>query len=163
MTEMSREPRTDLSSQEKRALLAELLRKKTAEAEFSDPLSCGQQALWFLYQSAPESAAYNTAFTARILSPVNVPALRRAFQALIDRHPSLRATFSMRDAEVVQTVHPYQELWFEEEAVSTLSWAELNQLVAEDYKRPFDLERGPALRVTLFTRSPEDHVLLLTI
>ena len=163
MTETSRKSSTDLSSQEKRALLAEVLRKKAAEAESFHPLSRGQQALWFLYQGAPESAAYNTAFTARILSPVNVPALRRAFQTLIDRHPSLRTTFSTRGGEVVQEVHPYQELWFEEEAVSTRSRAELNQLVEEDYKRPFDLERGPALRVTLFTRSRQDHVLLFTI
>jgi amino acid adenylation domain-containing protein len=163
MTEMSSEKTADLTSQEKRALLAEFLRKKAAEAESSHTLSRGQQALWFLYQAAPESAAYNTAFTARILSPVNVPALRRAFQALIDRHPSLRTTFSTRGGEVVQEVHPYQELWFEEEAVSTRSWAELNQRVEEDYKRPFDLERGPALRVTLFTRSRQDHVLLFTI
>ena len=33
----------------------------------------------------------------------------------------------------------------------------------QDYRRPFNLERGPAMRVTLFTRSGEDHILLLTI
>src|SRR5262249_25543650 len=129
MSEIPRERNVDLSTQEKRALLAELLRKKAAEAESSHPLSRGQQALWFLYQSAPESASYNTAFTARIPSSVNVPALRRAFQRLIDRHPSLRTTFSARDGEVVQEVHPHQELWFEEKAASTWTWAELNQRV----------------------------------
>ena len=163
MIEKSSERSSQLSSQEKRALLAELLRQKAAEADFVFPLSRGQQALWFLYQSAPESAAYNTAFTARILSRVNVPALRGALQALIDRHPSLRTTFSVRGGEVVQEIHPHQELWFEEQAASHWSWGELNQRVEQDYRRPFNLERGPAMRVTLFTRSGEDHVLLLTI
>src|SRR5262245_41725502 len=105
MTETTRENGANYSSQEKRALLAELLQRKIAEGESSHPLSRGQQALWFLYQSAPESAAYNTAFTARILSPVDIPALRRAFQTLIDRHPSLRTTFPTRGGEVVQEIH----------------------------------------------------------
>src|SRR4030095_14709388 len=107
MTESSKERWTCLSAQEKRALLAELLRKKAAEAKSSHSLSHGQQALWFLYQSAPESSSYNSACTARIVSPVNVPALRRAFQALIDRHPSLRTTFSSRDGEIASEVHQY--------------------------------------------------------
>jgi len=32
------------------------------------PLSYGQQALWFLYQMAPESVAYNIFITVRIRS-----------------------------------------------------------------------------------------------
>src|SRR5262249_44678031 len=32
-----------------------------------------------------------------------------------------------------------------------------------DYLRPFDLQNGPILRVSLYTRAPEDHVLLITV
>ena len=38
----------------------------------------------------------------------------------------------------------------------------MGRLVEESH-RPFDLERGPVLRVNLFTRSAEQHVLLLTM
>jgi Condensation domain len=34
--------------------------------------------------------------------------------------------------------------------------------VSDEAHRPFDLERGPVSRATLFTASPEDHVLLVS-
>ncbi|MEA2173452.1 MAG: hypothetical protein QOD00_1044, partial [Blastocatellia bacterium] len=53
---------------------------QSQEAVAEQPLSRGQQALWFLRQLAPDSAAYHLATSARILSEVDAPALRRAFQ-----------------------------------------------------------------------------------
>ncbi|MFP4411180.1 non-ribosomal peptide synthetase [Coleofasciculus sp.] len=154
---------THLSAQEKRLLLAQLLREKASSTKSYYPLSYGQKALWFLHQSAPKSSAYNTAFPVRIRSDVDVSALLSAFQKLIDRHPCLRTTFPMRDGEPVQEIHGYQQVCFEEIDASTWTEDELNQNVVEAYQRPFDLERGPVLRVNLFTRSQQDHVLLLTI
>ncbi|MBW4457032.1 MAG: SDR family NAD(P)-dependent oxidoreductase [Nostoc indistinguendum CM1-VF10] len=127
------------------------------------PLSHGQRALWFLYQLAPEIPAYHFAFTARILSSVDVPALRRAFQAMIARHSCLRTNFTTRGGEPVQELHAYQEVCFEETDASTWTWDELTRRVREAYQRPFDLERGSVLRVNLFTRSVNDYILLLTI
>ncbi len=40
------------------------------------PLSLGQQALWFLYQMAPESVAYNIFDTAVIRSNIDIKALQ---------------------------------------------------------------------------------------
>jgi malonyl CoA-acyl carrier protein transacylase len=128
------------------------------------PLSYGQQALWFLHQSAPDSAAYHVAFTARICSSVDVSALRRAFQALIMRHPMLRTTFAKTsEGKPVQEVHGYQEVYFEEINASSWTWEELKNKVFATYQRPFDLERGPVMRVSLFSRSEQEHVLLLTL
>ena len=87
-----------LSPAEKRALLAQLLRKKAGRSKSVYPLSYNQQGIWFLYQLAPESTVYNVTFAARIRSDLDIPALRRAFQALVDRHPSLRTTFSVAPA-----------------------------------------------------------------
>jgi len=154
---------TDLSPQEKRALLTQLLRQKTSQATSLHPLSYGQQALWFLYQSAPESAAYNFALTTRIRSSVDIPALQRTFQSLIDRHSSLRTTFKTINANPVQEVHKYQEVCFEQTDASTWTWDELNKQVVKAYQCPFDLEQGPVFRVNLFTRSAQEHILLLTI
>jgi amino acid adenylation domain-containing protein len=129
----------------------------------SYPLTHGQQGLWFLYQLAPKSAAYNIAFTTRIGSHLNIPALQRAFQALITRHPTLRTTFSQRDGEPFQQVHPYQQVCFEQIDASTWNWDELTEKAIAAYRQPFDLERGSLLRVNLFTRSAQNYVLLLTI
>jgi amino acid adenylation domain-containing protein len=129
----------------------------------SYPLTHGQQGLWFLYKLAPKSAAYNIAFTTRIGSHLNIPALQRAFQALIIRHPTLRTTFGQQDGEPFQQVHPYQQVCFEQIDASTWNWDELTEKVIAAYRQPFDLERGTLLRVNLFTRSAQDYVLLLTI
>ena len=68
----------DLSPTEKRALLAQLLRKKVSGSKSFYPLSDNQQGIWFLCQFAPESSIYNVSFAARIRSEVDVPAFRRA-------------------------------------------------------------------------------------
>ncbi len=103
-------PNTNLLTQEKRALLAQLLREKASKIKSAYPLSHGQQALWFLYQIAPLSAAYNTNFSARICSHVDVPALKRTFEELMLRHPTLRSTFTTHQGEPIQEVHGYQEV-----------------------------------------------------
>ncbi len=127
------------------------------------PLSHGQKALWFLYQLAPASAAYNMGLTLRICSTLDVPCLQNTFQALINHHPCLRTTFTTSDGELLQKVHQSWMVRFEQINASIWSGDELNKRVIEAYQRPFDLEQGPVLRVNLFTRTPRDHILLLTI
>ena len=67
----------DLSADEKRFLLAQLLRKKASGATSFYPLSDNQQGIWFLCQLAPQSTIYNVNFAARICSDVDIPSLRR--------------------------------------------------------------------------------------
>jgi amino acid adenylation domain-containing protein len=153
----------DLSPDEKRTLLAQLLRKKVSGSKSFYPLSDNQQGIWFLSQFAPESSIYNVNFAARIRSDVDIPAFRRAFQALVDRHPSLRTTIAVHSGKPVQQIHEHQPVHFEETDASTWSGDELQTRLVEETQRPFDLERGPVMRVSLFTRSAQEHILLLVI
>jgi amino acid adenylation domain-containing protein len=127
------------------------------------PLSRGQQALWFLHQLAPQSAAYHIASAVRVISEVDTGALRRAFQALVNRHPALRTTFQAIDGVPVQRIHERQDVCFEEVEAGTWSEAELDERLAEAAHAPFDLEQGPLLRVSLFRRQGGEHVLLLVV
>src|SRR5438874_13252146 len=129
---------SDLSREEKRTLLAELLRKKAKGAGGASggeatnghtstitgwsPLSHGQRALWFLYRLAPESPAYNLLYAAHIRSTLDIPALQRSVQALLQRHPILTATYTMRDGEPVQRFHGHQGLHLEEIDASSWNW-----------------------------------------
>jgi hypothetical protein len=153
----------DLSPEEKRTLLATLLRKKASESPSFQPLSYNQQGIWFLYQLAPESMVYNVNFAARIHSDIDIPALRRAFQALVDRHPALRTTFPVRSGKPVQQVHQQLSVHFVETDASAWDSEVLKTRLVEEAYRPFDLERGPVLRVNLFSRSAREHVLLLVV
>jgi amino acid adenylation domain-containing protein len=129
--------------------------------EFS--LSYGQRSMWFLNQLAPESPAYNVVFPAYVRSPVDIPALRRAFQALLDRHPILRTTLHVRAAAPVQRVHPRMQVAFE--VTEAAGWPRQQ---VEDYlyhlvHRPFDLERGPVMRVDLLQLSPSESILVFIV
>ena len=155
------QPRAE-GAPDKRALLAAMLRKQASEKFTSVPLSHGQKALWFLHQSAKDSAAYNVAFAVRIRSALDVEALRRSFQKLVDRHAMLRARFVMRGGELVQEVAGYREVAFAL-TEGERGEAALQAQVEQAYKLPFDLENGPLLRVELFRRGPNDHVLLVAV
>ena len=72
------------------------LRDVTRRSVESLPLSHNQQAMWFLHRTDPESAAYNVGVALRVRSHVDTVALRRALQALVDRHPMLRTVISGR-------------------------------------------------------------------
>jgi amino acid adenylation domain-containing protein len=153
----------NLSAAEKRAYLAQMLRRKASSAKRTEPLSYGQKALWFLHRSAPESAAYHVAFTVRIRSDIDIAALRRALQKLLNRHDALRTTFELTADEPVRQVAGYQEAQIELIDTASYSWEVLREKVIEAYQRPYVLEWGPLLRASLFSRSGQDHILLLTI
>ena len=152
-----------LTLEEKRKLLKKMAREKARKSKTEMPLSEGQNALWVLHQSAPESAAYHIGFPVRIHNQIDLPALRSAFQALINRHASLRTTFRLpkRQAEPVQVIHGYRDVEFEVIDASDWDDEKLQEEVKRAYQRPFDLERGPVLRFYLFTQAAEEHVLLL--
>jgi amino acid adenylation domain-containing protein len=127
------------------------------------PLSYGQRALWFLHQSVPESTAYNVIPALRIRARVDVAGLRGAFQQLLLRHPSLRTTYALRSDEVLQRIEPAMDVPFAIIDASAWSEEDLPRRVADAAHRRLELERGEILRVELFSRSPEDHVLLIVV
>ncbi len=154
---------SDLSAQEKRELLARLLRVKIGASEEVFPLSHGQRALWFLYQLAPQSAAYNLLYAAHLHFTLDVPALQRALQALIQRYPILTATYAMDGKEPLQRFH--RDLTLAVEVIDACAWSPeyLRQQLDREGNSPFDLEHGPLLRIKLYTRSLQSSVLCLTI
>ena len=143
---------TDLSPEAKRVLLAQLLRKKIDGSKDWSPLSQGQRALWFLYRLAPESAAYNLLYAARVRSPIDIPTLQRAVQALIQHYPILTTTYAMDGKEPIQRFHKNQALQVEIVDASTWSLEYLRNQLEEEGNRPFNLEQGPILRLKLYRR-----------
>lgn len=154
---------TDLTPEQKRARLAELLKEKARRHKTAHPASDGQRALWFIQQTAPESSAYNVAFSARICSPVEAHVLQAAFQALLNRHATLRATFRWQADVLMQETPDYAEVAFESIDASAWSADELHARVVQAYHQPFNLETGPLARWQWFQRAADEGVLLITI
>lgn len=132
------------------------------EQTVSNRLSRNQRALWFLYQMAPNSKAYNISFACDIEPPFDVARLKQAFGALIHRHPSLRTHFLTRDekprTEVLDQYIPH----IEEVQARDLSDSALDTLLSDKANQPFDLEQGPLMRVHLFARGEDRFTMLLS-
>jgi amino acid adenylation domain-containing protein len=151
-----------LSPEKKRELLSRLLMDRARRSASVHPLSYGQQSLWFVDHIAPDDAAHTIAYAGRIGGELDVAALQRAAQALVDRHPMLRTTYAERDGHPVQLVHPR---WPVRIAGGRLGAddTELDGWIRREIGRRFDLYTGPPVRFTLLQRRPDDHVLVLTI
>ena len=153
----------NLSATQKRALLAKLLRDKAQARESYVPISHNQKALWFLAQLAPESAAYNLLYSARITAEIDSTALQRAVEKIAVRYPQLTATFISRNGS--KNGEPRQKLVsngvipFEQIKATSWSLEQLQHYLIEESNRPIDIERGPMLRIMLFKRSLDDYVL----
>ncbi|TQF10664.1 amino acid adenylation domain-containing protein, partial [Myxococcus llanfairpwllgwyngyllgogerychwyrndrobwllllantysiliogogogochensis] len=132
------------------------------------PLSFAQRRLWFLDQLEPGTALYNLPAAIRLDGPVDVAALEQAFGALVRRHESLRTTFPANaHGSPVQAIAEAAELKFALVDLSAHPSAqredEAKRLSLQEAQRPFDLARGPLLRVTLLRMDERLHVLLLTM
>src|SRR5262249_31523856 len=121
-----------------------------------------QHSLWFLHKLAPESAAYNISLPVLIKTEPDLPALKRAFQSLVDRHASLRATFGVSNGEPFQRIHKRMEVCFDVEDASQWSNELLSERLNGEAYRPFELETGPLFKVRVFSRSYCESVLLIT-
>ena len=122
-------------------------------------LSYGQRAIWFLQRMDPESCVYNIARAIEIFEDIDVNALRRSLQQLVNRHPVLRTTFRESGDQVVQQITDGVEVAFTYEPAP----ADLTERLASEAQRPFDLQEGPLLRVFVFQRGPRDYLLLFVI
>jgi amino acid adenylation domain-containing protein len=131
------------------------------------PLSFAQQRLWFLDQLEGSSSTYNISQVLHLRGGLNVSALRRSFVALVERHQSFRMCFPKTgDGQVeIREVPPYDPL----ETIDLSDSAEDDRAEAvqrfskDKAMQPFDLERGPLLRVTLLVVGKQDWMLLLNI
>ncbi|PYP88918.1 MAG: non-ribosomal peptide synthetase [Candidatus Angelobacter sp. Gp1-AA117] len=138
---------------------ADTITSSSSQKQFS--LSRGQAALWFLHRLAPESAAYNVAGAARVHGPIDVEALKQAFQKLTARHSQLRAWFESGQDALVQVIEDGAALDFQQADVSGWPGEKLQQTIEEEAQKPFRLEQAPLFRVRWFADDSGQQVLLL--
>ena len=128
------------------------------------PLSFAEQGLWLLDQLSPGMTAYNMQSSLRLRGPLDVRALEQSLNTIIQRHDVLRSSFRVVREKPVRVVAPTLNI---ELPVINLDGiaeadAEIGRLASEDAQIPFDLSKGPLLRVSLLRLSEREHIFLLT-
>jgi hypothetical protein len=115
--------------------------------------------MWFLEQWEPGSPTFNGARAVRLRGALDRDALERSLTSVVERHESLR-TVIVPGAPPLQTVLDGARF-----ALAALpgprSARELDDLLRELSRRPFDLTADVMLRATLVELGPDEHVLLL--
>ena len=116
------------------------------------PLSLLQQGL--LFHALYHPGSYVSPMSCTLEGELDVAALRRAWQEVVDRHPILRTSFTWEGLErPLQLVHRRVELPWEE-----LDWRQLSSgqgeqrlqaLLASRLRQGFDLARAPLMSLTL--------------
>ncbi len=150
---------TSLSDSQQRQLLAKLLQEQ-ARVGNRFPMSAGQQGLWHAYRRDPRLTAFNVFLPTRIRGPLSPRALEQSIQFIAKRHSALRTTFTDDGGQLSQIVH---DDLFPEFACYALPGAAddlVRQRVCEEVLRPFDLERGPLLRISVY-QVADDHWVVL--
>jgi amino acid adenylation domain-containing protein len=162
-------------SAKRRALLDKLLQqggdapaqKISARPEGEAPLSFAQMRLWFLYQLDPSTPLYNMPSAVRLTGALNLDALTHSLNTILRRHEGLRASFTNKAGQPVQTIAPAAHMSLPLIDLRALPGGKANtevQRVTLDFARkPFDITRGPLLRVCLVQLSNHEHVLALTM
>ncbi|WP_240655996.1 condensation domain-containing protein, partial [Paraburkholderia phosphatilytica] len=124
------------------------------------PLSPAQERLWFLWKLDPDSPAYHLARTMRLTGALDVPALRRAFDALVARHGALRMRFvETRGVPSQRLARDAAEVTYGWRELALDAAAQLPGVLQAAAREPFDLGSGPLLRVMLVGLGGDAHVL----
>jgi amino acid adenylation domain-containing protein/FkbH-like protein len=127
------------------------------------PLSSVQERLWFLDQVTPGSHAYNVPVGLRLKGVLDSFALQRALDEVIRRHEALRTTFANEGGELIQVIHPSISSDIEVTNLESIPAGEretrAQAWLDAEAQQPFDLERGPLMRVKLARLGVTDHVL----
>jgi amino acid adenylation domain-containing protein len=126
------------------------------------PLSLMQRRLWALEQMHPGQVTYNAPSAHRLRGRLDEHAFDMAFQALIQRQPSMRTAFHDVGQDIMQIVAPTLEYpLFPAEDLSQLPPAErearLMERLQELTDTPFELGSAPLFSARMFRLSADEH------
>jgi amino acid adenylation domain-containing protein len=114
-------------------------------------------------QSTAANCAYNQISSLTFTGELNKAALKKAFAKVVERHPSLRTTFSSdgQQANVFSSL-PFGYRETDLSGCGDSLQEALSAVIREEAHTPFDLIEGPLVRLVLQTLSPTEHKLTVT-
>lgn len=137
------------------------------------PVSYAQERQWFLWQMDPNNSTYNISTALLLHGKLDVLALTRSFDALVERHESLRTTFSSHTFNshttgVQQIVHAHALVNITTHVLEACSdeddcQYQIAAFVDRESQQSFDLQKGPLLRVGLLRMDNNRHVLTVVV
>jgi len=143
------------------------------EAHEHDPFGQGELAARYRLTAAQNeillsavmeprgNLGYNEGLSLALRGPLRIDALRTALAALIQRHDALRGSISPNGRWLCVCAEIALPWRCQDLSAGTDPSTALQAVEAEEMSTPFDLEKGPLLRLRLLRLAPEHHQLLL--
>ena len=125
------------------------------------PLSLAQRRLWLLAQLEPESSANNLSIVLAFSNAPDRLALTRALRKIVRRHDVLRSLVTLADGEPVRLCDDAFTL--ELPVRSLAAGVSLDEAIATERHRVFDLMDRPPIRATLIETPDAQSILVLTV
>ena len=123
------------------------------------PASYSQERVWFVLKLDSASLAYH--FTGRITltGDLDISALGKALNRIVERHEIYRTTLMEIDGKLFQEIH---EPWKVDLAPidTQRDGRTVDEIVANLARQPFDIAQLPLVRWTLLRVNPQHHVLV---
>lgn len=145
----------------------ERLQALTAKGLQVADASWAQQRIWFLSQLSPDIPAYNICMAYRTRGELDIFALEKAIDCLVERHTVLRSVYEVRESELVQVVMPHVPFYLGQEDLSgmTPSAAEgiLGEILKHNAMARFDLTRDLMMRCQVVRLSELEHVIVFSV
>jgi len=141
----------------------------TIKRRFCDnaPLSVQQKNIWMEHELYPDNISYNMGSYLRLSGDLNIEAFKKSLSAIVQRHEIFRTTFTVRESEPRQIIHPHIEVSVSETVLTMFppqeQETEIKRTIHRESRLPFDLERGPLFRFTLLTLDKNEYVFLMII
>lgn len=151
-----------MSPEQKRARLAQLLRRKILDAGVH-PLSPSEEQMWLLQAISSESRAYNSQMAAYLDGPLDVGALEKSLGEIVRRHEVLRTHYPAPDGVPMRKVAepPPVALPIVDLRGAQDPEAEVIEKIREEIDKTYNLSSGPLFFAVLYRLGDERHVLLL--
>ncbi|MCY7765553.1 non-ribosomal peptide synthetase [Bacillus inaquosorum] len=138
------------------------IEQERSQASFQ-PLSEVQKGLWTLQKMSPEKSAYHVPLCFRFSSGLHHKTLQEAFGLVLKQHPILKHVIQEKDGVPFLKNERALSLEIQTEDISGMKKSDIPTFLRKKVKEPYVKENSPLVRVMSFSRSDQEHFLLIVI
>ncbi len=128
------------------------------------PQLYNQRECFVWYEEVANKIFLHVHLSVYIRSLLNVPCLEQALNLLVERHEILRTVYARRGTELLQRTLDKQSADFVvinlADQGTNQSWFSEVDRISAVVQQPFDLGCEPVMRVRLFSKAADDHLLV---
>jgi amino acid adenylation domain-containing protein len=129
------------------------------------PLSLMQEKLWFGHQLQPNLPLYNESSLFKLTGSLDLVAIKKSINQIIDRHETLRTSFRVVDDITTQIIAPELILSIPiidlKQDSESAQEAKTKEIITKYSRQAFDLEKLPLLRSIVISLSEQEHLMLV--